>query len=178
MRPALKLISFAALIGSPLLSPAAAEMTQQEFDQLPQEARTMVTQIRASCKELGHEIPDELDAGILFIDLNGDGSRDIVFDSAKVCSYLVPGANCSNQGCHLRIFKYVKPNTWNKIFQELVDPQYFLSLTYEGRFRLLAVSVVGGNDQCKAAPKEPSSQMYCDALVYWRQGRWQWQPIK
>jgi hypothetical protein len=86
MRPVYRLIHLAAIVvvGCSLWPlPAAAQMTQREFQQLPQEVQNLVLQMRASCKDLGTDPPEDLDAGIQFIDLNGDGPRDILLDSSK-----------------------------------------------------------------------------------------------
>jgi len=161
-----------------MVPPAVAATTQDAtvYSQLPPEARKAVNAIRASCKELGDPEPDG-DAGLQIIDLDGNGSHDFVVDVENVCANRISGGNCSNRGCDLKIWKQTGRNSWKKVFDEH-QGKFWLSLDYEGRFRLLAVTVIGGNAHCKAAPIEPSSHEYCDALVFWKNGTWEWKPIR
>ena len=157
---------------------ASAQQQDIQFQQLSKDVRGEINEVRQSCKDLDPNFkPNDEMQGITIIDLNGDGSLDLVVDNKYLCNEPMRGANCSNRGCDLTIWKQQDRTSWKKSFAEHVS-QYFLSVTYQGRFRLLAVSVVGGNAQCKALPTHPEANESCDALVYHRQGRWVWQPIK
>jgi hypothetical protein len=146
------------------------------FGLLPLKAQNEIREVRNACNEIGLKKPYPLDDdGLSEIDLNGDGSRDIVVDWKYVACGR-PSYGCSNRGCTLEIYRQTGRNSWKKVFSEQVI-QYFMSATYRGRFRLLAVSIVGGNSRCKAPPVEPISHAYCDALVFWK-GHWVWEPIK
>jgi hypothetical protein len=157
---------------------AAAQLSRHLFDDLPRPVQNEIREARKFCKEAEGERPNaNIDDGIREIDLNGDRSRDIIVDWLQAGCSTPGGGGCSNRGCPLEIYKQTGPAAWTKIFDEPVI-KYFISLTYNGRFRILAVSVVGGNSQCKAATLAASSHEYCDALVYWKNGRWEWRPIK
>ena len=156
----------------------AAAQTQRLFDQLPHELQNAIREVRQSCnKEGGEKVPLDSDKGLELADLNGDGSHDFVVDWEAAACY-APGTGagrCSNQGCDLEIFKQTGPKSWKKVFSEHVNGHY-VSLNYAPRTRWLVVTVVGGNSHCKAPSGTPHDM--CDALVIWRSGRWQWQPIR
>jgi len=126
---------------------ALAQQAGMQFQQLPKEVQGQVNEVRQSCKDLDPNFkPNDDMQGIAVIDLNGDGSRDFAVDNRYLCNEWMSGANCTNRGCDLTIWKQQAGNSWKKSLAEHVS-QYFLSVTYQGRFRLLAVSVVGGNAQ-------------------------------
>jgi hypothetical protein len=182
MRPLCGLMHCTAILlfGGPLwLFPASAQTTQRLFDQLPRQTQADIRQVREWCTNAGTPVGSEVDTGLQEIDLNGDGSHDIVIDWQRVACGDAGGGGCSNRGCDLDIYKQTGRASWKKIFSEHVG-KHFMSTTYDdrSRFRLLAISVVGGNSQCKINQNEPGARRYCDALVYWRQGRWQWEPIR
>ena len=169
----------ALLAPAAFFNSAAAQSSDSLLSRLPREARDGIREARQWCKANGggQDQNDFADAGLEQIDLNGDGARDIVVDWRNVACGAAGGGGCSNRGCDLDIFKQTGPGAWKRVFHEHVSG-HFMSTSYQGRFRLLAVSLVGGNAQCKAKPTEPSSHEACDALVYWRGGQWAWQPIK
>lgn len=176
MRPLFGFIVLVAIGHVPLITSATAQTPQRLFDRLPGETQRSIGDW---CKENEPSFNSDLDSGLREIDLTGDGSHDIVIDWQHVACGAAGGGGCSNRGCDLDIYKQTGRASWKKIFSEHVG-RHFMSTTYDdrSRFRLLAVSVVGGNSQCKADPNEAGARRYCDALVYWRQGRWQWEPIR
>jgi hypothetical protein len=157
----------------------AQEMTQQQYDQLPKELRDTVREIRASCKELDPEFkPYAIDQGITIVDLEGTRSRDIMLDAEDVCNGRMAGANCTNRGCDLKIWKQTGATSWRKIFDEHLHRK-FISLSEDNRFRLMAVSIYAGDPRCKPNPKAShTSGQSCDLLVYYRNHAWVWQKIQ
>lgn len=145
---------------------------------LPVETQNSIAEAREFCDQAGvrKASPDQ---GLEQIDLNGDGSRDILVDWQNVACGAPGGGGCSNRGCNLDLYKQTKSGTMKLVFSEHLQ-KYFVSTDYAGKFRLLAVTVQGGNEKCpaEASESEPASHLYCDALVYWQQGAWRWQPIK
>ena len=88
-----------------------------QFSQLPKEIRDHAVEVRKSCKELsGEDIKFDEMQGISVLDLKGDGSRDIVVDNEGLCGSHMAGANCSNRGCDVRIYKGTSTGQWRKIF--------------------------------------------------------------
>jgi hypothetical protein len=177
-----KIVGVLFLIAMPLLAQMpygdhAEAQTQKLFDQLPRELQNRIREVRQSCNSESREkMPLDSDAGLEVADLNGDGSLDIVIDwQAAACDSPGVAGRCSNQGCDLEIYKQTGPKSWKKVFSEQVNGHYE-SLDYAPRARWLVVTVVGGNSHCKAPPGTPHGM--CDALVIWRAGRWQWQPIR
>jgi hypothetical protein len=154
----------------------AAQTNQNLFDLLPRQARQQILEVRQWCKEAGTETT-YIDSGLQPIDLNGDGSRDIIVDWKHVACGAAGGGGCSNRGCNLEIYKRVGKASWKQVFSEYVS-QLFVSQTYKGKLLLLAISLVESNSKCRAAPTDPPSHERCDALIFWRKGTWQWRPIK
>jgi hypothetical protein len=99
-------LSIVALASHFHVSPASAQQQTMRFQDLPREVRSHVDEIRRSCKELDADFkPYDAMQGISVIDLNGDGSRDLMVDNEEVCNSHMAGANCSNRGCDLIIWK-------------------------------------------------------------------------
>jgi hypothetical protein len=68
----------------------------------------------------------------------------------------------------------VGPHKWKSVFDETIDPVWFLSASQEGYFRLMALSVSRKiTDRC---PDRSGSA--CDYLLYWKHGRWVWDRIR
>src|ERR1700754_3733750 len=119
-RRGLRLSPAGALLCMVSMLPAAAQnLTQSQYDQLPQEVRNTVRDIRNSCKEDDPDFkPHAIDQGITVVDLDGRRSKDIMLDSENVCNGAHAGANCSNRGCDLVIWKQTSRNSWKMIFKE------------------------------------------------------------
>jgi len=175
-------MQLANIVLLPLFSVTAASssygqaMSQAEFDRLPKEVRATIQNIRTSCKELDPDFtPYAIDQGITIIDL--DGSKAIMVDAEDVCNGWVAGANCSNRGCDLKIWKQTGTNVWRKVFDEHLYRK-FISLSDDNRFRMMAVSIYAGDPRYKPNPKKDyTSGMSCDALVRYRNNNWTWEKI-
>ena len=118
--------------------------------------------------------------GFTTIDLDGDGSRDLMVDTVDLCNRCFFGANCSNRGgSDLVIWKQVGRRSWKKVFDHHLYRK-FISLNGERqKFQLMAVSIYAGSPQCKPAPgKDYRSGQACDALVRYRDGNWVWEKIE
>jgi len=151
---------------------AAAQTRQSLLNLLPADVQSNIRAARDSCGTAD----SYADAGLQMIDLNGDGSRDIIVDWAYVGCGAAGTTGCSNAGCDLEIFKQTGPTSRKRIFAEHVSGHF---VSVGKRFRLLAVHLVGGDARCKGEPiYEGSPKTFCDALVFWRRGTWAWQPIK
>jgi hypothetical protein len=157
------------------------------LDRIPVEERNRITAAREECKKVEAWPEDDyknytrsnLDLGLMKIDLNGDKSLDILISYERICNdRIAKGGNCSNRGCDVVIYKQVGQHKWTKVFDEHVRPGFLVSLDYQNRFRLLAVSIVGGNKQCVAQKLGSSARMYCDALVSWTGGHFVFRPIR
>ena len=130
--------------------------------------------VRSACKGEEHEVVDDPQAGVTIIDLDRDGSKDILLEAWRACSVEMKGGGCNTAGCVLQIFKQVGPHEWKSVFDETIDPIWFLSASQEGYFRLMALSVSRKTtDRCP----DPSGSA-CDYLVYWKHGRWVWDRIR
>lgn len=107
MRHCLHLLFFAvsALLWQSQHNFANARTTERLFDLLPREARIQISATRQFCKEAGAAAPQSVDDGLSSIDLNGDGSRDILLDWQYIACGVAGGGGCSNRGCDLEIYK-------------------------------------------------------------------------
>jgi hypothetical protein len=171
--------ALAILIVASHSSRAVAEVPEMQFQQLPAEVQTYVDSVRKSCKELDQESqPSDAMQGIAVVDLDGDGSRDLFVDAEELCNTRMAGANCTNRGCDLKIWKQTGTSAWRKIFDEHLYRK-FVSMSDNSRLSLMAVSVYAGDPHCGAPAGEFfTSGQSCDALVRYQNGQWLWEKIK
>jgi hypothetical protein len=114
-----------ALIGAGLLavlalgwplSPALSQSSGMQFKDLPPEVRKHADGIRQRCRDLGGGGAFRLHhrmQGISVIDLDGDGSRDLMVDTIDLCNSCHFGANCSNRGgSDMLIWKQSGRRSW------------------------------------------------------------------
>jgi hypothetical protein len=176
-------IFLVAQVGVYTIGFAAAEVPGQRFplqyEQLPSDLRSYVDQTRRLCKEQDdNSLPADLMSGISFIDLDGNGSKDLMVEAAQLCAGEIKGGNCSNRGCDLKIWKQVGQRSWRPILDEHVS-RSFISLNDKGGLRLIAVSVWAGRPQCEPVDgKNYTSGQSCDAIVRYKGGKWAWEKIK
>jgi len=152
-----------------------------QFKNLPPEVRKYADGIRQRCRDLGgaFRLHDTMQ-GISVIDLDGDGSQDLMVDTIDLCNSCHFGANCSNRGgSDMLIWKHAGRRSWKKIFNHHLYRK-FISLGGEnGKFQLMAVSIYAGSPQCRPAPgKDYLSRDVCDALVRYRNGKMVWEKIE
>ncbi len=147
---------------------------------LPPEVRKHISSIRDSCNELNPDFP-LVDAmqGVAFISLSGDGSADILVDNRRLCAGEMRGANCSNRGCDLKIWKQTGTSSWELVFHEHLQ-ETFISLDREaGRFQKMVVSIYAGDPRCQPAKqKHYTSGQSCDLTVTFRDGTFRWDVIR
>lgn len=159
--------------------PVAAQPSLQ-FRQLPKEIRDHATEVRKSCRELAGEDRnfDEMQ-GIEVLDLKGDGSRDIFVDNEGLCGSHMAGANCSNRGCDVQIYKEVSRGQWHKIFAEHLYDK-FLAIDWDTmRLQLMVVSIYAGDPRCHPDPHtDYTSGRSCNLIVTFYNNRWNWQLIR
>ena len=147
-----------------------------DFRQLPGEVRELARDVRNSCKESEPQITFNDMQGIMILDLNGSGSRDIVVDNEELCGEHIAGANCSNRGCDMTIYKEVSRGQWRKIFKEHLYAK-FLAIDRETmRFQLMVASIFAGDPRCQPR-KEYTSGFSCNLIVTFKNNRWNWQKI-
>lgn len=155
---------------------AIAETWQTlEASEYPPEVKKVLDGVRSECKEAGNEVVDDPQAGVTIIDLDRDGSKDILVEGWRACRVEIKNSGaCNTSGCDLQIFKQISHHKWKSVFDETIDPVWFLSASQEGYFRLMALSVSRKiTDRCP----DPSGSA-CDYLVYWKHGRWVWDRIR
>jgi hypothetical protein len=169
---------FAAVAMLLFASPLAAQ-SNLEFGQFPKDVRDHVSEVRKACKEENPEMTFSDMQGIQVLSLKGDGARDIVVDNEGLCGAHLAGANCSNRGCNLTIYKEVSKGQWRKSFDEQLYDK-FLAIDWEQmRLQLIVASIYAGDPRCQPNPrKEYSSGMSCNVIATYRNERWNWQPIR
>lgn len=172
-----KAIVITAIMGA-LQSSVLSAQEMIDFNKLPKEIRERATEARRACKELNPEIKFSQLQGIDIFDLEGDGSTDIVVDNEGLCGEHMPGANCSNRGCDLAIYKEVSRGRWRKIFDEHLHSKHLVIEPYTMRFKQMTVSIYAGNPRCQPDPdKDYSSGMACTLNVRYRNSDWYWELI-
>jgi hypothetical protein len=165
-------IALAAML-LPHLALAESWQTLDAAD-FPPDVKKGLDEVRSACKEEGHEVIDDPQAGVTIVDLDRDGSKDIILAAWHACTVEMKGGGCNTAGCILQIFKQVGPHSWKSVFDETIDPVWYLSASQEGYFRLMALSVSRKiTDRCP----DPSGSE-CDYLVYWKRGRLVWDRIR
>jgi len=158
---------------------AAAENPSLRHEQLPDDLRKYVDDIRQHCKENdeGSQPKDPMQ-GIAVIDLDGDGSKDLMVDAERLCTTWIPGGNCSNRGCDLKIWKQTGRRAWRPVFDEHVSRK-FVSVDEKDALKLIAVSIWAGSPHCEpVAGKTYMSAESCDAIARYKKGKWTWMKIR
>jgi hypothetical protein len=102
-----------------------------EASEYPAEVKKGLDDVRSACKGEEHEVVDDPQAGVTIIDLDRDDSKDILLEAWRACSVEMKGAGCNTAGCVLQIFKQVGPHKWKSVFDETIDPVWFLSASQE-----------------------------------------------
>jgi hypothetical protein len=153
----------------------AAGLQGLEPSEYPAEVATALADVRNGCREAGQLPSEDPQAGVTIIDLDRDGSKDILLDAWHACDVPVKGGGaCNTAGCIIQIFKQVAPHRWKMVFDETLLTDWFLSVSDEGHFRLMALSVSRKiSDRCP----DPSGGT-CDYLLYWKHKRWIWDRIR
>jgi hypothetical protein len=150
------------------------------FQQLPGEIRQHAIEVRQACKELtgDNRTFDDMQ-GIQIVDLKGDGSRDIIVDNESLCGSHMAGANCSNRGCDVRIYKEISRGAWRKIFEEHLYAKHFAIDWNTMRLQLMVVSIYAGDPRCHPNPREEyTSGKSCNLIVTYKSNGWNWQVIR
>jgi hypothetical protein len=150
------------------------------YSELPKEIRDTAGEVRGRCKEAdvdGGEMRFDDWQGIYLVDLNGDGSDDIVVDHEHLCNGRMAGFNCSNRSCQFEVYKQVGKGKWRKVFDEYLHDKYIVAEGY--RFQMLIAKIWAGDARCKPDPKEeyPSGRA-CNLFVTYKGGKWNWQKIR
>jgi hypothetical protein len=150
-----------------------------EFNELPGEIRAHAAEIRKQCSESNPEMKFQDMQGIGVLDLNGDGSRDLVVDNEGLCDAHIAGANCTNRGCDMLIYKETGKGRWRKIFEEHLYEK-FLAIDRETiRLQLMVASIYAGDPRCRPNPKKQyTSGNSCNLIVRYRGNKWDWQLIR
>jgi hypothetical protein len=169
--------TIAVTLAALLLPHIAVAETQQTLDasDYPAEVKKLLDDARSACRENSGQVSEDPQAGVTIIDLDRDGSKDILLDGWHTCDIPVKGNGaCNTGGCDIEIFKQVGPHKWKLVFDETLWTNWFLSTSQEGHFRLMAFSVSRKIvDRCP----DPSGGT-CDFLLYWKHGRWDWDRIR
>jgi hypothetical protein len=132
------------------------------FSLLPMQAREEINETKQACKEAGlKSYPDNADDPLKPVDLNGDGSLDVLVDWNEIgCA---AGMGCSNRGCPVEIYKQVGPGSLKKVYSESVV-KYFLSSAKASRFSLIITAQDG-----KCTPGQLKGE--CDYKITWQRGK-------
>ena len=162
----------AVLVALVTASDAMAEPPTISYADLPQGVRADVQTTRTSCKAEGDEGTYDDMQGITPISFE-DGSRGLIVDNEHVCNGWIKAGNCSNRGCDLAIWQQSN-GQWRKIFNQHAYRD-FISLDDTSTLKLIAISIGASSPECHPiAGKHYVSSQSCDALVYFRKGRWLW----
>jgi hypothetical protein len=156
---------------------AAGQTPNAQYRHLPAQVRHYVEGVRKDCVDLNPQSkPDDLMQGIDSVKLGG--APALFVDAETLCNSRMAGANCNNRGCDLKIWKEVRPNSWQKVFDENLFRK-FISVDDQGHFKLMVVTIYAGDLRCHPKPgKLYTSGKSCDALVHYRRDRWVWQKIQ
>jgi hypothetical protein len=180
-------LMFAALLGAAisavsLLSRfdfAAAKTSKIQYQNLPADLRDYVDEVRQRCKSLDPKfLPYDRMDGIMQVDLDGDQSQDFIVDAEHLCNEWIKGANCTNRGCDLKVWKQVDAQSWKVIFSDHVYRK-FISISDDGRFQLMTVSVYAGSPLCaRDSSKSYTSGQSCDLIVSRNDNNWTVKTLK
>ena len=97
-----------ALVFMCALGSASAQSPDAQYRKLPAEVRHYAESVRKSCIDLNpHSKPYDLMQGIDPVELGG--APALFVDAETLCNARMAGANCTNRGCDLKIWKRVGP---------------------------------------------------------------------
>jgi hypothetical protein len=159
-------------------APIAAQ-PDMRYKELPKEVRDRAAEVRKSCKEENPDLSFNEMQGIQLLSLKGGSAKAIVLGNEELCGAHLAGANCSNRGCDLQIYKEVSKDHWRKIFDEHLYEK-FLAIDCENmRLQLIVASIYAGDPRCQPKPgKQYSSGMSCNLIVSYENDSWNWQLLK
>ena len=161
------------------VEPASAEISQIQFDQLPSQVRDAIRKVREACKEQGSDISLDDMQGITAVSLTGDRSRHIVIENEGLCGGQMAGANCSNRGCDLAIWREMPGNRWRKVFDEHVHAKYLVIDWETMRLQMMVVSLSADDPRCKPNPrKQTTSGQSCNLIVTYKNNQWNWEIVR
>jgi hypothetical protein len=92
---------------------------------------------------------------------------------AQLCGVHMAGANCSNRGCDMSIYKEISKGSWRKTFHEHLYGK-FLAIDWERmHLQLMVASIYAGDPRCQPIPnKEYTSGKSCNLIVTYRNNNW------
>ncbi len=157
----------------------AAQAENFSWDLLPKNVQAHAKLVRDSCQELNPDFkPYDPMQGITAVKLDQNGTRALIVDNENLCNGPMAGANCSNRGCDLTIWREDRPGRWSIIFKEHLH-RSFISINEENQLKLMAVSIYAGDRKCQPPPgADFTSGQSCDALVTYQKGGWKWNVIR
>jgi hypothetical protein len=160
-------------------SAAFAQAKSMQYQELPSEIRKYADDVHRSCKEQDDSSqPYDLMQGIMVLDLDGSGARDLIVDAEALCNSWIKGGNCSNRGCDLKIWKQTGQRSWRIVFDQHVSRK-FISTNEKDRLNLMALSIFAGSPQCEPERgKQYTSGQMCDVLVRYKNGNMIYEKIK
>jgi hypothetical protein len=167
---------FLIILGFP--TGAQAQSGQTRFNRLPTTIKRHVREIRTLCKDLNEAF--KVYSPMFGIDAIHLGrSPAIMVDNRNLCNDHMPGANCSNRGCDLIIWKQTPRKRWRKVFEEHLHRNFVSLDRNNNRLQLIVASVYAGRPECEPQPnKSYTSGESCDVLIRYRNGKWRWQRVR
>ncbi len=166
-------------------APAAArdDSAGLRLQDLPNEIRTRVTEVRAGCKAAYDETPLDQRKGVNYLpeseaqgiqQISLDGAPAIMVDNLELCGDQIPAANCSNRGCDLAIWQFDSSGAWRQVFKEHLHSRDVDIDPATRQLRSISISLYAGDKRCTPAPgRDYTSSETCKLNVTYRDGQWQ-----
>lgn len=168
-------------------SPQPQMQTAPTFETLPRDVQAYVSEVRGRCQAILDEIPEKDRQGLNYLPsdpMQGiryfqlAGKPVIIADNFELCTSDVPGANCSNRGCDLVIWREDNSDAWRRIFQDHLYGRVALDLDAQ-QLQSMKVSIQADDGRCRPSSKRNyTSGESCNLVARFKNGAWEYQRVK
>lgn len=161
-----------------------AQGSKPTFQTLPDEVRAYAREVRGHCKALQDEFPEEERKSYKFTpddEMQGiipgvlDGRPAIIADNLTLCNDHLPGANCTNRGCDVVIWRQDDAGVWRRIFNEHLHERILDVDQSSGQIKPIKLRLYAGDPRCRPARNaQYSSGQSCALTAQYSAGTWKW----
>jgi hypothetical protein len=157
-------------------TPGSTPQLETGLLHLPATVTSHIAKIRNACADLmrgtGYSaIPEAETQGVEHVMLNGRPT--IVVSNELLCADHFPGANCSNRGCDLLIWRQRADGSWRKVFHEHLHERELIIESSNRELTHINIAIHAGDRRCRPQPNRAyTSGESCNLRARYRGDRW------
>ena len=144
--------------------------------QLPRAVQSHVDGIRAACREYLSGLAvagDTTDPNRGIRRIMVAGRPAVLVENELLCEDHFPGANCSNRGCDLVIWRQESSGAWRKVLQEHAHERDIKIDASTGDLARLRLAIYAGDRRCRPSRnRNYTSGEACWLVAKYQKGRW------